>query len=120
VAAWDQIASAQTQGGDWDQARQAYETVLAISPNDPGALVGTGLLAWRGGDATGAITQLSHAMKVAPTDVGWLLLAGAFGQAGKAGDAAAAYARARSLSPDFAQAQKIADQVAASYGITLH
>jgi protein O-mannosyl-transferase len=119
VAAWDQIASARAEGRDWDQARQAYETALEISPNDPAALVGTGLLAWHVGDRTRAITQLSHAMQVAPTAVGWLLLAGAFRQAGKAGDAAAASARARTLSRDFAQAQKITDQVAASYGITL-
>ena len=120
VAAWNQIALAWAQGKDWEQARQAYESALAISPNDPGALVGAGLLAWHGGDGTLAIAQLSHAMKVAPSDVGWLLLAGAFRQAGKGGDAAAADARARTLSPDFAQAQKISDQVAASYGITLH
>jgi protein O-mannosyl-transferase len=118
VAAWDQMASAWAQGKDWDQAQQAYERALAISPNDAGALVGTGLLAWHRGNATLATTQLSHAMEVAPTDVGWLLLAGAFRQAGKAGDAAAAEARARTLSEDFAQAQKIAGQVAASYGIT--
>jgi protein O-mannosyl-transferase len=120
VAAWDQIASAWAQGRDWDHAQQAYETALAVSANDPGALVGTGLLAWHSGDTTLAITQLSQAMKVAPTDVGWLLLAGAFRQAGKARDAAAADAQARTLSPDFAQAQEIADRVAASYGIALH
>jgi protein O-mannosyl-transferase len=120
VAAWDQIASAWAQGKDWDHAQQAYERALAISPDDAGALVGTGLLAWHRGDRTLATAQLSHAMQVAPTDVGWLLLAGAFRQAGKAEDAAAAAARARTLSRDFAQAQKIADQVAASYGITLN
>ena len=118
VAAWDQIASAWAQGKDWDRAQQAYERALAISPNDAGALVGTGLLAWHRGDATLATSELCRAMKVAPTDVGWLLLAGAFRQAGKAADAAAAEARARTLSGDFGQAQKIADQVAASYGIT--
>ena len=116
VAAWDQMASAWAQGKEWDHAQQAYESALAISPDDPGALVGTGLLAWHSGDTTLAITQLSHAMKVAPSDVGWLLLAGALRQAGKATDAAAAEARARTLSPDIAQAKKIADQVAASYG----
>jgi protein O-mannosyl-transferase len=120
VAAWDQIASAWVQGQDWDRAKQAYEAALGISANDPGALVGTGLLAWHGGDATLAIPELSHAMKVAPTDVGWLLMASAFRQAGRARDAAAAYARVRTLSPDFAQAQEVADRIAASYGITLH
>ena len=120
VAAWNQIASAWAQAKDRNHAKQAFESALAISPNDPGALVGTGLLAWHGGDATLATTQLSHAVKVAPTDVGWLLLAGAFRRAGKEQEAAAAYAQARTLAPDFAQAQKIADQVAASYGITLN
>ena len=72
------------------------------------------------GDATLATRELSHALKVAPSDVGWLLLAGAFRHAGKAEDAAAADARARTLSADFAQAQKIADRIAASYGIAVN
>jgi Flp pilus assembly protein TadD len=83
-------------------------------------LIGTGLLAQRAGDSVRAIAQLSHAMKVAPTDVGLLLLAGALRQAGRNAEAEKAYAEARQLSQDFGQAQKVASQVALSLGVTLN
>jgi Flp pilus assembly protein TadD len=59
-------------------------------------------------------------MKVAPTDVGLLLLAGALRQAGRNAEAEKAYAEARQLSQDFGQAQKVASQVALSLGVTLN
>jgi tetratricopeptide (TPR) repeat protein len=118
VAAWDQIASVFAQGKDWEHARQAYERALAISPNDSRALIGTGLLAQRAGDTANAVGQLSHAMNIAPNDVGWLLLDGALRQAGKTADANDAYAQAQKASRDFSQAQKTAQQIAASFEVT--
>ena len=83
TAAWDQIASAYSQSNDWQAASQAYDAALRLRPDDPGALVGSGLLAQRAGDSVRAVAQLSHAMNDAPTDVGFLLLAGALRQAGR-------------------------------------
>ena len=120
TAAWDQMASAYSQAKDWQAASQAYDAALHLRPDDPGALVGTGLLAQRAGDSVRAIAQLSHAMNVAPADVGLLLLAGALRQAGRNAEAEKAYAEAHQLSQDFGQAQKVASQVALSLGVTLN
>ena len=119
-AAWDRIASAYCQTSDWDKAKQAYASALGLRPDDPDALVGSGLLAERAGDASAAATQLTHAMKVAPSDIGMLLLANALRQAGRSADAEKTLAWAQKLSPNFAQAQQVASQVAASYGVTLN
>lgn len=118
VAAWDQIASVYSQVKDWDHSRQAYESALAISPNDDRALLGTGLLAQRSGDTRRAVEQLSHALKVAPSDVAWLLLAGALRQEKKTADADAAYSEAQKLSRNFDETQKVASQIASSFGVT--
>ena len=120
AAAWDQIASAYSQANDWQAASQAYDAALRLRPDDPGALVGSGLLAQRGGDSIRAVAQLSHAMNVAPTDVGFLLLAGALRQAGRNAEAERANAEAQRRSQDFGQAQKVATQVASSLGVTLN
>jgi len=120
TAAWDQIASAYSEAKDWQAASQAYDAALRLRPDDPVALVGTGLLAQRSGDSVRAIAQLSHAMNVAPTDVGFLLLAGALRQAGRNAEAEKSYAEAQRRSQDFSQAQKLASQIASSLGITLN
>jgi protein O-mannosyl-transferase len=117
VAAWDQIASAYAQMKDWERAKLAYDNALAISPDDANALVGSGLLAERNGEITQAVTVLSRAVEIAPSDVGALLLSGALRRAGKNPDADAAYARAEKLSSDFNQTQQIANQLASSFGL---
>ena len=120
AAAWDRIASINCQISDWERAKQAYGNALALRPDDPDALVGAGLLAERGGDTSVAVTQLSHAMRVAPSDIGLILLANALRQAGRSADAEKTLAWAQKLSPNFAQAQQVAGQVATSYGVMLN
>jgi tetratricopeptide (TPR) repeat protein len=120
TAAGDQIASAYSEVKDWQAASEAYDAALRLRPDDPSALVGSGLLAQRAGDSVRAVAQLSHAMNVAPTDVGFLLLAGALRQAGRNAEAEKAYAEAHRRSQDIVQAQKIATQVAGSIGVTLN
>ena len=119
AAAWDQIASACVQGRDWDGAKNAYNEALQLSPSNSAALIGTALLAQHEGDVSLAVAQLSRAASVSRTDVGLLLLAGALRQAGKTAAAEQAYSEAKKLAPDFAQAQKIADQIASSFGVRL-
>jgi tetratricopeptide (TPR) repeat protein len=120
TVAWDQIASAYSQDRNWQGASEAYDAALRLRPDDPGALVGNGLLAQRAGDSVRAVAQLSHAMHVAPTDVGFLLLAGALRQAGRNAEAEKARSEAQRLSHDFGQAQRVASQVASSLGVTLN
>lgn len=120
AAAWDQMASAYAQGKDWDRAKQAYDRALSFKPNDPSALLGSGLLAERSGDGALAVTQLSRAVKIAPNDVGLLLLSSALRQAGRNAEAETAYAQAQKLSPDFAQTRNAASQLASSFDVMFH
>ena len=111
------LASAYMQAGDIDHARASAASGLKENPNNASALVDSGLLAERDGDFGLAAEQFSHAMKVAPTDVGYLLLGYALRRAGHLPEAQAAYADAQRISGDFAQAQQSAGQVLAAAGI---
>ena len=87
------------------------------NPNNASALVDSGLLAGRDGDFGLAAEQFSHAMKAAPTDVGYLLLGYALRQAGHLPEAQEAYANAQRISRDFVQAQQSAAQLLATAGV---
>ena len=71
----------------------------------PMAMIGLGLIAQKNGDPTEAVRQYALAMAVQPTDVGYLLLAGALAQQGRAEDAKAIYERVERLSPNLAEAK---------------
>ncbi len=111
------LGSAFTQMGDIPRAEMSYAYTLRESPDNSAALVGSGLLAERDGDSTFAVAQISHAMKVEPTDVGYLLLGQALRRAGHTTEADDAYAHAQQISRDLAQARRSAAQVLVSVGI---
>jgi tetratricopeptide (TPR) repeat protein len=111
------LGSASALAGDTRQAKLSYAYALKENPDNSAALIGSGLLAEQEGDWTSAIAQLSHAEKVSPTDLGYLLLAQAMRRAGRVAEADDAYAHAQQISHDFAQAQRSAAQVLASTGI---
>jgi Tfp pilus assembly protein PilF len=112
------MGAAFTQMGDIVRARASYANALAQNPDDGPALVGSGLLAERDGDLANAVEQISHAMKVQPNDVGYLLLEQALRREGRMADASDAGVRAQQISRDFARAQRAAAQVLASAGIS--
>jgi protein O-mannosyl-transferase len=111
------LASAFLQTSDFDHAVQSYSGALQEDPDNSTALVGSALLAEHNGNLSQAIDQLSHAMRVEPSDVGYLLLGQALRQNGRAADAAAAETRAQQISRDLPQAQQSATQILASTGI---
>jgi protein O-mannosyl-transferase len=111
------LASAYMQTGDFDRAKASCASALKENPNNPSALVDSGLLAERDGDFELAGKQFSHAMQVAPTDVGYLLLGYALRRAGHLPEAQEAYADAQRMSRDFAQAQQSAAQLLATAGV---
>jgi tetratricopeptide (TPR) repeat protein len=111
------LGSASALTGDTRQAKVSYAYALRENPDDSAALIGSGLLAEQEGDWTSAIAQLSHAVKVSPTDLGYLLLAQALRRAGRAAEADDAYTHAQQISRDFVQARRSAAQVLASTGI---
>jgi protein O-mannosyl-transferase len=111
------LASAYMQTGDFERARASCANGLKENPNNPSALVDSGLLAERDGDFELAAEQFAHAMKVAPTDVGYLLLGYSLRRAGRLPDAQVAYAGAQRMSRDFDQAQQSAAQLLATAGV---
>jgi protein O-mannosyl-transferase len=111
------LASAYMQTGDFERARASCADGLKENPNNATALVDSGLLAGRDGDFELAAGQFSHAMKLAPTDVGYLLLGYSLRRAGRLPDAQEAYADAQRISRDFVQAQQSATQLLATAGV---
>src|SRR5579872_3532917 len=106
-----------TDTGDISRARISYANALQQDPDNTAALVGIGLLAERDGNFSFAASQISHAMKVEPTDVGYLLLAQALRRSGHSSDADNALAEAQRISPNIDKAQQSAAEVLASTGI---
>jgi protein O-mannosyl-transferase len=111
------MGSAFLQAGDVDHAVKSYSGALQENPDNSTALVGGALLAERNGNLALAVDQFAHAMRVEPSDVGYLLLGQALRQASRTTDADAAEARAQQISHDLPQAQKTATQILASAGI---
>jgi Tfp pilus assembly protein PilF len=111
------LGSAFTQMGDIVRAKQSYTYALRENPDNSSALVASGLLAERDGDVAFALTQISHAMKVESTDVGYLLLGQALRRAGRGREADDAFAHAQQISHDFAKAQESAAKILTSAGI---
>jgi len=112
--AFTNLGSAYRQVGDTADAKPCFEQSLRLSPNRPIALVGLGLIALHDGDYPGAARQFSQAMKLQPTDVGYLLLARAIELEGQADQAQALRQRVNQISPDFAAAQKEANSLLAN------
>jgi protein O-mannosyl-transferase len=111
------LGSSFLQAGDINRARMSYTFALQQNPENGVALVGSGVLAERDGKIDLAVEQMSHAMKVEPTDIGYLLLAQALRKAGNPLEAEDTIAQAHAISKDFTQAQKSAAQVLAFAGI---
>ncbi len=111
------LGAASLQAGDSDRAFKSYNDALQENPDNIAALVGSGLLAERNGEFALAVDELSHAMHVQPSDVGYLLLGQALRRDGRAADAEAAEARAQQISRDLPQAQLTATQILTASGI---
>ena len=115
--AWAQTGSSYLQLKNYDQARQAYENALEILPDDPAALLGSALLAERGGDLTNAVDRLQRSVKADPNDVGFLLMASALRREQRPQEAKTAEEQARKISTDFASTQKRASQTEEFFGV---
>lgn len=65
---YDCLARIHSDGGNLAEARSAWERVLAIVPEHPGALKGIGFLYFRQGDTKRATDALEHALAADPSD----------------------------------------------------
>jgi tetratricopeptide (TPR) repeat protein len=113
ATAFANLGSIYRELGNYQRAKENYESALRINPDLPIALVGSGLLAQKAWDYPRAAAQYAHAMRVEPTSVGYLLLAGALKQSGRSAEAVLALENARRLSTNLQSDQKIADDLLA-------
>jgi tetratricopeptide (TPR) repeat protein len=117
AAAWSGIGQAHLQLRHYDQAAESYQNALRLNPDDGMALMGSGVLALRQGQPDVAVTQLTRAVKVDPSDVNLLLLAQALRRAGRPADADSALAQVQKISSDLGQAQIAAGQFLSFAGL---
>jgi tetratricopeptide (TPR) repeat protein len=108
AAAYGNLGSVYRLMGDLIKAKQCFEMALRLTPDHPMpmAMIGLGLIAERSGDLAEAVRQYSDAMRVQPTDVGFLLLAHALRQQGHADEANTISERVARFSPNLPDAQK--------------
>jgi protein O-mannosyl-transferase len=99
--------------GDMAQARESLQEAVRLDPHKMEIWIDLGLAKQKSGDLAGAIQAYSAGVKVKATDVGYLLLARAFEQSGRQDEAATATQRAKVLSANFAEAQRIAERLLA-------
>ena len=113
---WSQIGAANAQLKNYDEASRSYQNALKLNSKDAGALVGSGLLAERNGDAARAAQFLAGAIESERSEQGYLLLADALRQAGRVDDAEAAEGQAKRLSTDLVQARRNASEAERFFG----
>jgi tetratricopeptide (TPR) repeat protein len=111
------LASVFMQTGDFNRAKVSCAYALKENPNNGSALVASALLAEREGDYATAVAQLSKAMKLAPTDAGYLLLEQAFRRSGQPVAADESLAQAQRITHNIVEAQQNAAEVLATAGI---
>lgn len=93
---------------DSPKAKESYAAALTLDPNAVSAWVGLGRAAQQAGAFEEAVRDYSRAVELAPSDVGYLLLADALRQSGQAAGAQVAHEKARLISADFVAAQQAA------------
>jgi Flp pilus assembly protein TadD len=89
--------------GNIAAARNDFQTAVNLRPRNIRAWIGLGSTAQRAGDYQAAIQAYTHAVAVQPTDVTYLLLAGALQQNGQSDAAASAAQTAAHLSDNIQQ-----------------
>ncbi len=109
--AYNNLAYAYKDLGDYADAQQNLQAAVSVNPEFVGAWISLGLVAQKSGDLSLAAQAYTHAMKIEPSDFGYVLLARALEQSGRESEAQAAIQHARALSEDFPAAQRKANRL---------
>ena len=107
------LGSTYRQLGDYQRARENYESALSEQPDTVIALLGLGLICDKTSDPTHAATYYSQAVALEPSDVAYLLLARALEQSGRVAEAARAREQAQQLSGNLDEATGLANKLLA-------
>ncbi|HUO16933.1 MAG TPA: tetratricopeptide repeat protein [Verrucomicrobiae bacterium] len=103
------LGAAQRELQQDDAAEASFDESLRLNPSQFNAWLGKGLLARKQGQLDAAIRDLSRSVELEPTARAYTELGRTLAQAGRSGDALAAYKEALKLAPDFAEAQQAAE-----------
>jgi protein O-mannosyl-transferase len=109
ASAFSSLGSIYFQLKDFPHARECYEGAVFLRPRNIRAWMGLGLAAQKSGDFSAAVRAYTQANTIQPSDVLYLLLAGALEQSGQKHEAEAAITEARRLTDNFDQAQQFAN-----------
>lgn len=109
----EQLGKAYRDIGEPIQAQQYFGAAVQVAPGNAAAWTELGLMAHRNDDLSTAIKALGRAAELQPSDVGYLLLAGALEQDGQTVEARKATDQARRLSADFDEAQRAVQKLQA-------
>ncbi len=111
--AFNNMGYAYRELGDLPNARESFEAAVAMNPQYVKAWIGLGLVDQKSGNLGPAIQAYFQAMKLQPSDWGYLLLARALEQSGDNNAALSAIQQARSMTRNFESAQRGADRLLA-------
>jgi protein O-mannosyl-transferase len=99
--------------GDLEHARESFQAAAQLQPRRVLAWIGLGLVAQASEDPEAALPLYIRALKIQPSDVGYVLLARALDHAGHHDQAQNALKVAQALSQNFEQACQTADHLLA-------
>ena len=111
--AFNNMGFAYRELGDLPRARESFEAAVAANPQYAKAWLGLGLVNQKSGNFDAAIHAYSEAMKLQPSDLGYLLLARAWERKGDNNAALSAIQHARSMTTNLENAQRGADKLLA-------
>ena len=96
--------------GDDARARESFEGAVKLAPNDAESWIMLGVLAQKAGDTGEAVRAFSQAVRIQPADWLYVLLARALQQSGQAQAAQEAFQKAKLLSQNYEEAQRVAQE----------
>ena len=93
------------------EANNSFESALQQDPQNPQALLGLGLVAQMSGNFPQACDQYSRALRLQPSDVGYLLLAQGLEKIGESAGSHQAHVAAERISKNLNAAQQATDRL---------
>jgi tetratricopeptide (TPR) repeat protein len=113
ASAYANLGTIYFQLRDYARAKQCFEAVLKLNRTFPTVIQDLGLIAQKDGDSGGTIRYFGWLVSIDPSALHYFLLAQAFHQAGRDGDATWAYQQAVRMSKDINQTRQSALQLQA-------
>jgi tetratricopeptide (TPR) repeat protein len=107
------MGNIQKELGNLPAARDNFKAAIDLRPRNVRAWIGLGVTTQKSGDYTAAIQAYSQAVSLQPTDLTYLLLAGALKRSGRDAEAVSATQTAKQLSQNITQTQQFVDKLLA-------